>query len=368
MTERFRVSGIEIEWETEGGVQRWDGVRTICTWLETTIAGLMSGMQRMVGTERFNLCLQSGGRDGTSDDWTFISSHPTFEDGFAALADLAAASGWGRWKLVSLDREKKEARFRIVNSWEAYYQRAIGVAWGSSYVGGKLSGICSKLFGVDCWATQTSHIAKGDPYDELVIRPSELTLEQELTRLLESDHATRADLAVALEQLRREVEERREAERGLREVERGLREKLDIIKQQEEAIQALSTPILQVWEGVLALPIIGILDSARAASVMERLLAEIVRSQCRYAILDLTGVEHVDASTADHILRIVQAVELLGARALITGIRPAVAQAMTELGVDLSRLVTLSHLQKALEHCIRQGVAVEREGGPAPRR
>ncbi len=346
MKERVKVAGLDIEWDTESGLQRWDGAPALTMWSESTLLGLMAGMQRMVGTERFNLSLQGGGREGVEGDWSLISSRPSFEEGFAILTEIAAAAGWGRWSLVSLDREKKEACFRIDNSWESIYQKVFGVTWGSSYVAGKFAGICSKLFGENCWAEQTAYATAGDPYDEFVVRPADGAVEAQMEDLLRSDHATRADLAVALEKLRHEVEERKATEIELR-------DKLDLIKKQEEAIQELSTPILKVWDSVLAMPMIGVVTSQRAGAMMERVLHEIVSSRSRYLILDMTGVEIIDTSTADHILKIVRSVELLGARTVVTGIRPAVAQTMTALGVDLSRLVTLGNLQEGIKRCIK---------------
>lgn len=125
-------------------------------------------------------------------------------------------------------------------------------------------------------------------------------------------------------------------------------EKLRIIEAQRDAIRSLSTPIIEVWEGVLTLPIVGLVDSARAAEITQSLLAAVVQKRCRCAILDLTGVDSLDTSTADHILKMVQAVELLGARGVLVGIRPEVAHALVTLGVDLSRIVTLSNLRQAL--------------------
>ena len=154
------------------------------------------------------------------------------------------------------------------------------------------------------------------------------------------------ELAAALEQLRKEVEERARTERELR-------EKLDVIARQEEAIKALSTPIIEVWEGVLTLPLFGVLDSQRAAETMERLLEAITSKSATYAIIDLTGIEVVDTSTADHISKLAKAAELLGARCIITGIRPAVAQTMVQIGIDLTKLVTLSTLREALQQSMR---------------
>lgn len=346
MAEVFRIAGVELEYNLETGIHRWAGHPALAVWLETSIAGLMSGLHRMVGTERLNLSLQGGGRDSTDGDWAFISRSPTFEEGFNRLADVAAASGWGRWQIVEVNRETKEARFRVLSSWESIYQRALGVEWGSSYVGGKFAGFCGHLFGTNCWAEQTRFIVKGDAFDEFVVRASTTSVEAELEGLLASDKGTRADLAAALEKLRREVVERQETERMLR-------EKIAFIERQEEAIKALSAPVIQVWSGVLVLPIVGGLEGARAADVMDRLLGEIVRTRSQFTILDLTGVEVVDTWTADHLIKIVRSAELLGARSVITGIRPAVAQTMVSLGIDLSRIITLGNLQEGLKACMR---------------
>ncbi|WP_156338771.1 STAS domain-containing protein [Chondromyces crocatus] len=334
--------------------------RELTISIETSLAGLMAGMQRMVGTERFNICLQSGGRESVAADWQILTSRPSFEEGFAELARIAGRAGWGRWELVALDRDRKEARFRVAGSWESVYQQALGVTWGASFLAGKLAGLCSYLFDADCWAEQTAYEVAGDPYDEFIVRLSNGTTEREVEDLLRSDVATRADLAVALETLRHEVEERRQTEQDLR-------DKLEVIRRQDEAIQALSTPVLQLWDGVLALPLIGAIDGRRAAAVTERLLGEIVRTASRFALLDLTGVDIVDTSTADHLLRVVRAVQLLGARAVITGINPAVAQTLTSLGVDLSALTTQQNLQEGLRYCIQESAPARGAKSP-PRR
>jgi rsbT co-antagonist protein RsbR len=347
MNQRLRVGGIDIEFRVSDGLQLWGGAPAVTAWTENSMAGLLSGMQRMVGTERFRLAMHGGGRDSCEGDWQTICSKPTFEEGFAALADIAGAAGWGRWEIISIDREAKEARLRVRNNWESLAQRALGVCWGSSYMAGKFAGIFQRLFGVaTCWAEQTRFWAKGDECDEYVVRPSELSVEDRVERLLETDAATRADLAVALEQLRKEVDERAATERELR-------EKLDLIARQEEAIRALSTPIIEVWDGVLTLPLVGIVDSQRAAETMERLLDAITQKSARFAIIDLTGVEVVDTSTADHIFKLIRAAELLGARCIITGIRPAVAQTMVSIGLDLTKMITLANLREGLKSCIR---------------
>ncbi|WP_438020108.1 PAS domain S-box protein [Sorangium sp. So ce315] len=126
-----------------------------------------------------------------------------------------------------------------------------------------------------------------------------------------------------------------------------------VLRQQREAIRALSTPIIQAWEGVLVLPIIGALDSGRATQIMEKLLGEIVRTQAHFAVLDLTGVEDVDAPTVDHLLQVARAASLLGSRCLVSGVSPRVAQAIVELGSDARTFETFGELEDALRHALR---------------
>lgn len=134
--------------------------------------------------------------------------------------------------------------------------------------------------------------------------------------------------------------------------ERELREKLDLIERQSATIRALATPIIRVWDEVLCLPVIGTVDSQRTADMMESLLQSIVREQARFAIVDLTGVEVVDTSTADHLIRLFKAAKVLGVDGVLCGIQPAVAQTVVALGMDLGEVRTMRTLQDALRWCI----------------
>jgi anti-anti-sigma regulatory factor len=142
--------------------------------------------------------------------------------------------------------------------------------------------------------------------------------------------------------------------RTLNDTARELEAQLETIKRQEYSIQELSTPILELWDDVVALPVIGVVDTRRSADIMERLLTEVSQKQARYVILDITGVEVVDTRTADHFIKVIKAAQLLGATCLLTGIRPAVAQTLVELGVDLGELATLRNLRDGLRECLRR--------------
>jgi PAS domain S-box-containing protein len=213
----IRVSGIKIQWDPERGTCSFEGLPVAMLWVDTTLAGLLSGVQAMVGERRFGLALQSEGRKSVEADWRIISQSKTFQDGFRTIANIAAVAGWGEWMIAGLDEENKVVRFRVRDSWEGRYQRSLGVCWGSGMLAGKLAGYCSKLFGTNCWAEQTAFIAQGDPSDEFEVKPSDRSIEKELEGLLVADEASAADMAVALQKLREEISVRQRTENLLRE-------------------------------------------------------------------------------------------------------------------------------------------------------
>lgn len=128
-----------------------------------------------------------------------------------------------------------------------------------------------------------------------------------------------------------------------------LQDKLDLIEKQRQAIEELSTPIIKIWDQVLVLPLIGALDTRRSQKLTESLLTEIATTQSKVAILDITGVPTVDSAVANHILKTIASVKLLGAECVVTGIRPEVAQTIVHLGVDLTGVQTLSNLSEGLK-------------------
>ncbi len=122
----------------------------------------------------------------------------------------------------------------------------------------------------------------------------------------------------------------------------------EVIVRQTDEIGEISTPVIRVWEGVLALPIIGTLDSMRTQLVMENLLQEIVNTESSIAILDISGVPAVDTLVAQHLIKTVSATRLMGADCIISGIRPEIAQTIVHLGIDLSGVKTKATLASAL--------------------
>ncbi|WP_277964805.1 STAS domain-containing protein [Pseudomonas sp. RIT-To-2] len=134
-----------------------------------------------------------------------------------------------------------------------------------------------------------------------------------------------------------------------------------VIKRQQEELLELSTPVVKLWEGVLALPMIGTLDSQRTQVVMESLLQRIVDTGSEIAIIDITGVPTVDTLVAQHLLKTVTAIRLMGADCIISGVRPQIAQTIVHLGLDLQGVVTKANLADALALALRRlGVTVSK--------
>jgi len=135
---------------------------------------------------------------------------------------------------------------------------------------------------------------------------------------------------------------------------RQLEAKLETIEMQQAAIRELSTPIIEVWAGVLCLPVVGVVDSQRSAEMTETLLETIVAKQARTAIVDITGIDVMDTKTADHFIKMARAVRLLGAECIVSGINPGIAQTLTHIGVDLTGVRTMRSLRDALQFHLKE--------------
>ena len=131
-----------------------------------------------------------------------------------------------------------------------------------------------------------------------------------------------------------------------------LEEKLSTIERQRMTIQDLSTPVLELWNDIITLPVVGVVDSQRSVEMTEKLLTRIVEMRAKCVIIDLTGVDLVDAMTADHFIRMTASARLLGAYCVMTGISPRIAQTLSEMG-GIDKVRTLRSLKEGIEECFR---------------
>jgi rsbT co-antagonist protein RsbR len=137
----------------------------------------------------------------------------------------------------------------------------------------------------------------------------------------------------------------------------------ELISRQQQELLELSTPVVKLWDGILALPIIGTLDSARTQVVMEELLQTVVSTNSKFAIIDITGVPTVDTLVAQHLLKTITAARLMGAECIISGVRPQIAQTIVHLGINLEDIITKAKLADAFALALQKsGRAVVRVG------
>lgn len=148
-----------------------------------------------------------------------------------------------------------------------------------------------------------------------------------------------------------------------------LSEKEQTIQVQQEELRKTSTPITEIWDGVLTLPIIGSLDSSRTMMVMENLLTRIEKERARVVVMDVTGVIAIDSQVAHYLIQMVRAIGLMGAEAILTGIRPEIARALTSLNIDLGSVTTRGTLSDGLKEAFhRLGIEVRQHESVLPGR
>ncbi|MBZ0232595.1 MAG: STAS domain-containing protein [Deltaproteobacteria bacterium] len=196
--------------------------------------------------------------------------------------------------------------------------------------------------------------------DETLVRERIADILMVLSSISAGAHAERmtseldADdpFAVLYEGINEMVETMVDGQQRLESYQRELELRLLTIEQQRSAIKELSTPVIEVWDRVLCLPVVGVLDTARSAEMTEALLRAITERKCRWAIIDVTGIEVMDSGTTAHFLRMAGAVRLLGAECVLAGISPNIAQTMVHMGVDLAEIVSFRSLRDALQHYV----------------
>lgn len=155
-----------------------------------------------------------------------------------------------------------------------------------------------------------------------------------------------------LDDLRAKQRAQAKAEARLVETVGELKDKVRTIEEQAEHIRRLSTPVIEIWNDVLVMPLIGIIDGQRGEALMEAMLGSVAGRRARHVILDLTGVESIDTAAADQLLRVVRAGELVGAHCVLTGLHPTTAMTLTDLGVELGEIRTLRTVKEGLRYCL----------------
>lgn len=300
----------------------------------------------------YSLLAQFGFLCGSGD---FANLNQTYE--FDSEMDrMAAGPVMHTWEGIVLAQptflefDRGTGHFHMKGTWTNSYEAEIHLKqFGPSptpvchTLTGYASGWCSAFFGRKLLAIEPKCIARGDKICEFEIRPPDRWgAEADPWR----KSLQGGDLLVS----RRELED-----------------KIRLIEDQRSIITQLSTPILEVWDGILCLPVVGMVDAARASAMTDKLLDGVVRKQARGVIVDLTGIDVIDTKTVDHLIKMAKEIKLLGAIPVITGISPGIAQTLTQIGVDLTGIQTLRSLQDGLRVFLRFSSTVDKTHAGNPK-
>lgn len=257
------------------------------------------------------------------------------EDRFGAGPAMHTWEGIVHVEPTFLEFDRAAGHFHMTGIWRNSYEAEIHLAeFGRSEtpicytLTGYASGWCSAFFGRPLVAIETRCLGCGDERCEFEIRPQEQWDERAASWIASLEN-TEYSLSAELQR------------------------KIDVIEEQARAISELSTPVMEIWDDVLVLPIVGIVDTRRSVEIMENLLNRVVATRSRCVIIDVTGVAVVDTKTADYLIKVVRAAALLGTRCVLTGLSPAVAQTLVEIGADMQEVRTLRDLKEGLKDCLR---------------
>ena len=286
------------------------------------------------------LLAQFGYRCGTGDFESLTKNQQwdTDLDRLSAGPTMHSWEGLVRADPSLLEYDRTTRHFEMRGTWQNSYEAELHLElFGPSAtpvchtLTGYASGWATAFFGSPVLAIEPTCIARGDRICSFHLRPPELF----------GPEAEPWKQALATNQT------------SLFAISKELADKIAMVEQQEALIRRLSTPVLEVWKDVLAVPIIGVIDDARSHVLMESVLEAVSHRSARYIILDITGADSVDSRSADYLVKVVRAAQLLGTRCVLTGISAQVASKLVEVGADLREVQTLRTLSDGIQACLR---------------
>lgn len=331
--------------ELEQGRLNFCGMPAALFWLNPTLLRILQPLADETGRPLFRMLIaHSASLDAAEDYHAMITTlGATFEEGFLEWGKAVSAAGWGRFELPLFDPQQRRAIVRVVNPWELEMQRGLPQNWGCPFIQGKIIGIFSHAFGANCWADEVNLVGAGAELAvELHVSVSQRTIAGELSAIRathqdEEQRRLRDEIAATAAELQRATEEH-------------LRLQEQVIAMQTQVLTEISTPLIPLNGKVVLMPLVGAFDSQRTQLTVERLLQGVEQHRASVVILDITGVPVVDTHVASALMRAAQAVRLLGAQVVLTGIRPEVAQTLVGMGVSLHGIVTRGTLQSGIEY------------------
>ena len=339
------VQNVPIDIDLQAGTLSFFGLPSALFWLNPSLYRMLAPLIQESGRELAQLLIAYESSQGTKEDYEFMVEKlgPTFEEGFLAWGRAVGVAGWGSFELPIFDKASGRALVRIHNAWELRAQSQMPYQWGCPFLKGKIIGIFCHALGQSCWAEE--RVLEGQPHTvEFLLSASSSTISGEIERLRNQAAAQKQAELLTLEQ--------------------------QLIEKQRTILQ-LAMPVVRLWDGILLLPLIGEIDTHRAALLMDSALAAITKHAARVVIIDITGVPLVDSHVANSLIKTVQASKLLGVDCMLVGISAEVARSLVLLGIDLGFVQTFSTLETGLTEALAKQnyeiVSRSRTGNPAAR-
>jgi rsbT co-antagonist protein RsbR len=332
------VNGVEFVWEPAAGDISFFGISSVLFWANPSLFRMLEPLVEEIGIDLFRMLVAHSSSLGTDEDYnsmvTVLGS--SFVEGFLAWGRAVACAGWGSFEIPYFDIESCSAEVRVTNPWELRMQKAGGKLWGCPFLQGKIIGVLEHALGQRCWADEDIDLESDPPVVTFSVRAWDRTLDDELKRLRsEQIRAAEARLEAQVES----------ATTALRDKHRELDEK-------DALIRTLSSPILQVWDGVLVVPIVGSLSAQRAELLNSNLLHRVVEQMATTVVLDLTGLDSVDNEVAERLGSTVTALRLIGTECAVVGLSPEFARRAVDLDITFGGVRVLRTLADALREVV----------------
>lgn len=322
-----QVKSSNFIWHTHEGQLTLDGAPILLFW-ESAIELFMNTIEEVSGSEVSKTVFEATGYRMGHLVSSYYEGRTDIEQVLKEYNDVYRNSGWGNFTLADYSFKEKRAVIRLTNSWEHRIFKHSDRDKAGVLLPSHWAGILAGLWKENMWYTITKSQLNGDPYDEIEIYPSTITVSQnihELTRQTETRY---------IQELEKKVNERTAELTSL--------------------VRELSSPIIPVLQGILVTTLIGNFNEERISDLMEKALVELSRQQAKYLLIDLTGITNIEAYTISCIQSLVQAIRLLGGECVLVGISKELSIKISQSDIDMSAITSFSTLQRGVAYALEQ--------------
>jgi len=333
--QKIQIKSSEFSWNSENGVFHFDGAPALLFW-DNAFEIFLSTIMEISGPDASNAVFETTGfRMGLLVN-DYYQNRFSIEEIIKKYSEIYSSAGWGNVTITAFNKEKQTVTVRLKNSWEHRIFQSLNPSQSAVLLPSHWAGVFSGLFKEKMWYELTKSQTRGDEYDELNIFVSNHTPHQsvhELVRGKETKYITELETIVE-----------------------------DRTKELSTLIRHLSTPVMPVMKGILAIPLIGKFNEERFEDLLQKGLQEFSERRASYLLLDLTGISEFDQFIIFRLQELVKAIELIGGECILVGINPHLSVQIIQSGVDLKHIHTFATLEQGIEYAIEAlGYRIEKQ-------